>query len=115
MSTPPTPQARPAWTGPQWDDPVLTRLAGRLREAHRLVAPLPSGPRRRLIRHLLMITDLAKRDSVLADRRLEAFLTDFTHRVRTEGDEVDTSGLLASLEGTPDDENACDTGSIACR
>ncbi|MQY03103.1 hypothetical protein ACRB68_11410 [Actinomadura sp. RB68] len=62
---------------PEWDDPVLTRLARRLRDAHRLVAPLPPETRQRLIRHLLAITDLAKRDAELADRRLDAFLADF--------------------------------------
>ncbi|MFD0691200.1 SCO5555 family protein [Actinomadura fibrosa] len=65
------------WTEPEWDDPVLTRLAQRLREAHRAVAPLPPDTRRRLIRHLLAITDLAKRDADLAARRLDAFLADF--------------------------------------
>ncbi|POM24595.1 hypothetical protein BTM25_32260 [Actinomadura rubteroloni] len=63
--------------GPQWDDPELTRLARRLRDAHRLVAPLPAQDRRRLIRQLLVITDLAKRDTALAARRLDAFLADF--------------------------------------
>jgi hypothetical protein len=67
----------PPWTGPAWDDPVLTTLAERLREAHRLVAPLPQATRRRLIRHLLTITDLAKRDPDLAARRLDSFLADF--------------------------------------
>jgi hypothetical protein len=67
----------PRWTGPEWDDPTLTRLAERLREAHRLVAPLPAGPRRRLTRQLLAITDLAKRDPALADRRLAGFLAGF--------------------------------------
>ncbi|GAA1529816.1 hypothetical protein GCM10009678_09750 [Actinomadura kijaniata] len=66
----------PRWDGPRWEDPTLTRLARRLRDAHRLVAPLPSDTRRRLIRHLLAITDLAKRDAELADRRLDAFLTE---------------------------------------
>jgi hypothetical protein len=66
----------PGWAGPDWDDPVLTSLAHRLRDAHRLVAPLPTDDRRRLIRHLLIITDLAKRDPELADRRLSAFLAD---------------------------------------
>ncbi|MBT2213656.1 MULTISPECIES: hypothetical protein [Actinomadura] len=65
------------WTGPEWDDPDLTRLARQLRDAHRAVAPLPKETRQRLIRHLLAITDLAKRDAELADRRLEAFLADF--------------------------------------
>ncbi|MBG6087698.1 hypothetical protein [Actinomadura viridis] len=65
------------WTGPEWDDPALTRLAQQLREAHKLVAPLPPETRRRLIRHLLAITDLAKRDPGLAARRLDTFLADF--------------------------------------
>ncbi|MFC4050876.1 hypothetical protein ACFOY4_14375 [Actinomadura syzygii] len=64
-------------TEPQWDDPALTELARRLRDAHRAVAPLPPDDRRRLIRHLLAITDLAKRDPELASRRLETFLADF--------------------------------------
>ncbi|MEV4259175.1 hypothetical protein AB0J52_38960 [Spirillospora sp. NPDC049652] len=63
------------WDGPAWDDPGLTRLAERLREAHRRVAPLPAEERRRLIRQLLAITDLAKRDADLAARRLDAFLS----------------------------------------
>ncbi|WP_018655317.1 hypothetical protein [Actinomadura flavalba] len=67
------------WSGPGWDDPELTRLAHRLREAHRLVAPLAAADRRRHIRHLLAITDLAKRDTALAGRRLDAFLAEF-HR-----------------------------------
>ncbi|HEX6471394.1 MAG TPA: hypothetical protein VF069_19995 [Streptosporangiaceae bacterium] len=61
---------------PQWDDPVLTRLARRLREAHRRVAGLPATLRPRLTRQLLIITDLAKRDPRLADSRLELFLAD---------------------------------------
>jgi hypothetical protein len=61
---------------PEWDDPVLTRLARRLREAHRRVAGLPALGRRRLTRQLLIITDLAKRDPQLAVRRLEMFLAD---------------------------------------
>lgn len=65
------------WTGPEWDDPALTQLARQLRDAHRAVAPLPPQERRRLIRHLLAITDLAKRDAELAARRLDAFLADF--------------------------------------
>jgi hypothetical protein len=69
---------RAPWSGPQWDDPTLTLLAQRLRDAHRLVAPLPRETRRRLIRQLLAITDLAKRDTELAARRLDAFLSDFS-------------------------------------
>ncbi|MFB4316885.1 hypothetical protein [Actinomadura sp. 21ATH] len=65
------------WTGPQYDDPALAWLAEQLKVAHRLVAPLPPEPRRRLIRQLLAITDLAKRDPALASRRLETFLADF--------------------------------------
>ncbi|TDE32253.1 hypothetical protein [Actinomadura sp. 6K520] len=64
-------------TQPEWDDPELTLLARRLRDAHRAVAPLPPEDRQRLIRHLLAITDLAKRDTGLAARRLETFLADF--------------------------------------
>nr|WP_230421047.1 hypothetical protein [Actinomadura soli] len=55
----------------------MTQLARQLRDAHRAVAPLPAATRRRLIRHLLAITDLAKRDPGLAARRLETFLADF--------------------------------------
>lgn len=65
------------WAGPKWDDPALTQLARQLRDAHKAVAPLPPESRQRLIRHLLAITDLAKRDAGLAARRLEAFLADF--------------------------------------
>ncbi|MFI0409553.1 hypothetical protein [Actinomadura sp. 3N508] len=65
------------WLGPEFDDPALTQLARQLRDAHRAVAPLPAPSRRRLIRHLLAITDLAKRDPELAARRLETFLADF--------------------------------------
>jgi hypothetical protein len=72
-----TDPGEPGWTGPQWDDPTLTRLAARLREAHRRVTPLPAADRRRLTRQLLAITDLAKRDPALADRRLAGFLADF--------------------------------------
>lgn len=73
------------WAGPQWDDPDLTRLARQLRDAHRAVAPLPPETRRRLIRHLLAITDLAKRDAGLAARRLEAFLADFHNTADLQG------------------------------
>ncbi|WP_239067579.1 MULTISPECIES: hypothetical protein [Actinomadura] len=55
----------------------MTQLARQLRDAHKAVAPLPPETRQRLIRHLLAITDLAKRDAGLAARRLEAFLADF--------------------------------------
>ncbi|GAA1874480.1 hypothetical protein GCM10009736_47970 [Actinomadura bangladeshensis] len=65
------------WAGPKWDDPALTQLARQLRDAHKAVAPLPPETRQRLIRHLLAITDLAKRDAGLAARRLEGFLADF--------------------------------------
>jgi len=61
---------------PEWDDPVLTRLARRLRDAHRRVAGRPAIGRQRLTRQLLVITDLAKRDPRLALRRLEVFLAD---------------------------------------
>jgi len=115
MSNPSTPPHPPAWSGPQWDDPVLTRLARRLRDAHRAVAPLPPESRRRLIRHLLTITDLAKRDHALADRKLEAFLADLPCRLAAERDESDTSGSQSSSETPSSDEIACDTGSIACR
>jgi hypothetical protein len=64
------------WSGPEWDDPLLTMLARQLREAHRRVAALPGEPRRRLTRHLLIITDLAKRDPGLAAQRLATFLAD---------------------------------------
>ncbi|MFA1539532.1 hypothetical protein [Actinomadura monticuli] len=55
----------------------MTQLARQLRDAHKAVAPLPPESRQRLIRHLLAITDLAKRDAGLAARRLESFLADF--------------------------------------
>jgi hypothetical protein len=61
---------------PEWDDPALTRLARRLRDAHRRVAALSAAQRPRLTRQLLIITDLAKRDPLLAYRRLELFLAD---------------------------------------
>jgi len=98
VSTPRTSPGGPPWAGPQWEDPLLTRLAHRLREAHRMIAPLPPEPRRRLIRHLLTITDLAKRDCELADRRLQAFLADFRERVGAQGDQADTSSSLISSE-----------------
>lgn len=68
---------RADWTGPEWDEPLLTTLAHQLRDAHRRVAPLPMDTRRRLTRQLLAITDFAKRDPERAARRLRAFLADF--------------------------------------
>lgn len=58
---------------PRWADPRLNELAAGLRDAHREVATLPAAVRPRLTRHLLVITDLAKRDPELAARRLRAF------------------------------------------
>jgi hypothetical protein len=68
--------AEPYRNGPTWEDDSLTVLARQLRDAHSRVAPLPGAARRRLHRHLLAITDMAKRDPALAARRLETFLTD---------------------------------------
>jgi hypothetical protein len=65
-----------ASAGPRWDDPELDDLARGLREAHARVAALPPLLRPRLTRHLLVITDLAKRDAALALKRLESFLGD---------------------------------------
>jgi hypothetical protein len=59
--------------GPGWDDPQLDALADGLRTAHARVAALPALVRPQMTRHLLMITDLAKRDAALALRRLESF------------------------------------------
>jgi hypothetical protein len=59
---------------PDWGDPVLNALATGLREAHARVAALPPRDRPGMTRHLLVITDLAKRDPSLAVRRLESFL-----------------------------------------
>ncbi|MEO5876171.1 MAG: hypothetical protein ABIS86_09420 [Streptosporangiaceae bacterium] len=68
---------RASWSsGPSWDDPDLTTLAAQLRLAHVRIAPMPADSRRRLHRHLLAITDLAKRDHELAARRLTSFLAD---------------------------------------
>ena len=102
MDATPPPRPRPdepGWTGPVWDDPMLTSLADRLREAHRLVAPLPPDVRRRLIRQLLLITDLAKRDTDLAARRLAAFLEalETTRALEQEGER----GGDASHDGCP--------------
>ena len=60
--------------GPRWDDPELDALARGLREAHSRVAALPSSDRPRMTRHLLVITDLAKRDTALALKRLKSIL-----------------------------------------
>lgn len=62
--------------GPRWDDPQLDALSDGLRVAHVRVAALPATIRPQLTRHLLLITDLAKRDAPLALRRLESFLKD---------------------------------------
>jgi hypothetical protein len=62
--------------GPRWNDPQLDALADGLRIAHVRVAGLPSQVRPQMTRHLLAITDLAKRDAALALRRLESFLSD---------------------------------------
>jgi hypothetical protein len=65
-----------ASAGPRWDDPQLDALADGLRVAHARVAALPGALRPQMTRHLLVITDLAKRDATLALRRLESFLKD---------------------------------------
>jgi hypothetical protein len=69
-------QPESCWTGPAWEDATLIVLARQLREAHGRVTPLPGPVRHRLHRHLLAITDLAKRDPALAARRLDVFLID---------------------------------------
>ena len=61
---------------PEWEDPQLTVLARRLREAHAQVAAVSGLERPRLTRNLLVITDLAKRDPELAAERLESFMND---------------------------------------
>jgi hypothetical protein len=66
--------------GPRWDDPQLDALADGLRVAHAQVAALPAQVRPQMTRHLLVITDLAKRDAALALRRLESFLEDLGRR-----------------------------------
>jgi hypothetical protein len=63
-------------SGPRWDDPRLDALADGLRVAHAWVAALPAESRPQMTRHLLVITDIAKRDAALALRRLESFLKD---------------------------------------
>jgi hypothetical protein len=63
-----------ASAGPGWNDPQLDALADGLRVAHARVAALPALVRPQMTRHLLVITDLAKRDAELALRRLESFL-----------------------------------------
>ncbi|MCW2947860.1 MAG: hypothetical protein JWR24_4577 [Actinoallomurus sp.] len=65
-----------ALAGPRWDDPELDALAQGLWAAHARVMALPALVRPRMTRHLLLITDLAKRDAALALRRLESFLRD---------------------------------------
>jgi hypothetical protein len=85
-----TGSAEPVWSGPAWEDPALTVLAARLRDAHSRLQPLPGETRRRLHRHLLTVTDLAKRDPALAARKLETFLT-----------ELDTYGDPSALRETP--------------
>jgi hypothetical protein len=69
-----------ASAGPRWNDPQLDALADGLRVAHERVASLPSQVRPQMTRHLLVITDLAKRDASLALRRLESFLSDLERR-----------------------------------
>ncbi|MFB9837899.1 hypothetical protein [Actinoallomurus acaciae] len=59
-----------------WNDPELDALADGLRVAHARVANLSPLVRPQMTRHLLVITDLAKRDAALALRRLESFLSD---------------------------------------
>ncbi|GLY84170.1 hypothetical protein [Actinoallomurus iriomotensis] len=59
-----------------WNDPELDALAEGLRIAHARVANLSPLVRPQMTRHLLVITDLAKRDAALALRRLESFLSD---------------------------------------
>jgi len=66
--------------GPRWDDPQLDALADGLRVAHAQVAAFSAQERPQLTRQLLVITDLAKRDAVLALRRLESFLEDLNRR-----------------------------------
>jgi hypothetical protein len=62
-----------------WGDPQLDDLARGLREAHTRVAALPPADRPRMTRHLLLITDLAKRDAALALTRLKSFIVDLDH------------------------------------
>jgi hypothetical protein len=61
---------------PGWDDPRLNELAHGLREAHERVAVLSPHVRPRLTRHLLAVTDLAKRDPELAMSRLKSLMED---------------------------------------
>ncbi|GAB2833744.1 hypothetical protein GCM10027176_42590 [Actinoallomurus bryophytorum] len=65
---------------PSWNDPELDALADGLRLAHARVTALPPQVRPQMTRHLLVITDLAKRDASLALRRLESFLSDLEER-----------------------------------
>ncbi len=71
-------------SGPAWEDPELTLLAARLRAAHERISLLPRPSRMRLHRHLLAITDLAKRDQELAARRLAVFLDEMDRGVEPE-------------------------------
>jgi hypothetical protein len=66
--------------GPRWDDPQLDALADGLRVAHARVVALPAQVRPQMTRHLLVITDLAKRDAALALSRLESFMEDLERR-----------------------------------
>jgi hypothetical protein len=66
--------------GPRWDDPQLDALADGLRLAHARVGGLPAQVRPQMTRQLLVITDLAKRDTKLALSRLESFLEDLDRR-----------------------------------
>jgi len=70
--------------GPAWEDPELTLLAVRLRAAHERISSLKGEARMRLHRHLLAITDLAKRDQELAARRLVVFLDQLDRGVEPE-------------------------------
>jgi hypothetical protein len=86
---------------PEWDDPVLTWLARRLRDAHRRVAAVSALDRPRLTRQLLTITDLAKRDPGLACRRLEAFLDDLDDGDTRDAEDAD---LNNDLDADRDDQ-----------
>ena len=66
-----------ASAAPWWDDPQLDALADGLRVAHARVSALPATVRPRMTRHLLLITDLAKRDAPLALRQSTPHTGDF--------------------------------------